>query len=113
MSPLYNGPEVLSSESDKSSLYAENFSKNSNLDDSSISLPDYLSRTDLKLHDFKILKEYVARIVLPRGEFHHWVEFAPVSGQTYFSVYMFNRGEMSTLPLFRPCLQDGRNSPRG
>ena len=31
--PLFNGPEVLSSASDKTKLFAENFSKNSNLDD--------------------------------------------------------------------------------
>ena len=37
--PLFNGPEVLSSGSDKAKLFAENFSKNSNLDDSGISLP--------------------------------------------------------------------------
>ena len=42
---------------------------------------------------------YVTRIVSPWGEFHPWVEFAPVSGQTYLSVYMFNRGEISPLPL--------------
>ena len=30
---LLNGPEVLSSASDKSKFFAENFSKNSNLDD--------------------------------------------------------------------------------
>ena len=36
---LFNGPEVLSSASDKAKLFAENFSKNSNLDDSGISLP--------------------------------------------------------------------------
>ena len=30
--PLFNGPEVLSSASDKAKLFAENFSKNSNLD---------------------------------------------------------------------------------
>ena len=29
--PLFNGPEVLSSTSDKAKLFAENFSKNSNL----------------------------------------------------------------------------------
>ena len=40
--PLFNGPEVLSSASDKTKLFAENFSKNSNLDDSGISLPVYL-----------------------------------------------------------------------
>ena len=35
--PLFNGPEVLSSASDKAKLFAENFSKNSNLGDSGIS----------------------------------------------------------------------------
>ena len=35
--PLFNGPEVLSSASDKAKLFAENFSMNSNLDDSGIS----------------------------------------------------------------------------
>ena len=37
--PLFNGLEVLSSASDKAKLFAENFSMNSNLDDSGISLP--------------------------------------------------------------------------
>ena len=37
--PLFNGPEVLPSAFDKAKLFAENFSKNSNLDDSGISLP--------------------------------------------------------------------------
>ena len=37
--PLFKGPEVLSSASDKAKLFAKNFSKNSNLDDSGISLP--------------------------------------------------------------------------
>ena len=32
--PLFNGPEVLSSASDKAKLFAKNFPKNSNLDDS-------------------------------------------------------------------------------
>ena len=36
---LFNSPEVLSSASDKAKLFARNFSKNSNLDDSRIHLP--------------------------------------------------------------------------
>ena len=48
--PLFNGPEVLSSASDKAKLFAENFSMNSNHDDSGISLPVFPSRTNLKLH---------------------------------------------------------------
>ena len=35
--PLFNGPEVLSSASDKAKMFAENFSLNSNLEDSGIS----------------------------------------------------------------------------
>ena len=37
--PLFNSPEVLPATSDKAKLFAGNFSKNSNLDDSGISLP--------------------------------------------------------------------------
>ena len=35
--PLFNGPEILSSASDKGKLFAKSFSKNSNLDVSVIS----------------------------------------------------------------------------
>ena len=35
--PLFNDPEVLPSALDKANLFAENFSKNSNFDDSVIS----------------------------------------------------------------------------
>ena len=52
--PLFNGPQVLPSASDKVKLFAKNFSKNSNLDDSDISLPVFPSRTNLKLHNISI-----------------------------------------------------------
>ena len=55
ISPLFNGPEVLPSASDKAKLFAKNFSKNSNLDDSGISLPVFPSTTNLKLHNISIL----------------------------------------------------------
>ena len=48
MPPLFNGPEVLSSASDKAT---KNISSNSNLDDSGISLPVFPFRTNLKLHN--------------------------------------------------------------
>ena len=44
-SPVFNSPEVFSPLSVKAELFAENFSKNSNLDGSGISLPVFLSRT--------------------------------------------------------------------
>ena len=42
---------MLSSASDKASFFTENFSKNSNPDDSGISLPIFPSRTNLELHN--------------------------------------------------------------
>ena len=50
MPPLFNGLEVLPSAFDKAKLFAKNFSKNSNLDDSGILLPVFHSRTNVKLH---------------------------------------------------------------
>ena len=47
MPPLFSGPEVFSSASDKTKLLAKNFSKNSNFDDSDISLPVFPFRTNL------------------------------------------------------------------
>ena len=51
MRPLFNGLVVLSSASDKAKLLAGNFSKNSNLDDSIISLLAFNSRTNPLLHN--------------------------------------------------------------
>ena len=61
--PLFNGPEVLSSANDKAKLFAKNFSKNSNLHDSGISLPAYPSRTNLKLHNISITPKMVKEVI--------------------------------------------------
>ena len=61
--PLFNGPEVLSSASDKARLFAKNFSNNSNLDDFGISLPVFPSRTNLKLHDISITPKIVKKVI--------------------------------------------------
>ena len=52
--PPFNGPEVLSSACDKAKLFPQNFSMNSNLDDSGIFLPVFPSRTNLKLHNISV-----------------------------------------------------------
>ena len=62
--PLFNGPEVLSSASDKAKLFAEKFSKNSNLDDSGISLPVFTSRTNLKLHNISVTPKMVKKVIM-------------------------------------------------
>ena len=57
--PLFNGPEFLSSASDKAKLFAENSAKNSNRDDSGISLPVFPSRTNSKLHNIFVTPKMV------------------------------------------------------
>ena len=52
--PLFSGPEVLFFASNLTKLFAENFSKRSNLDYSLISLPVFPSRTNLKLHNISV-----------------------------------------------------------
>ena len=62
VSPLFNGPEMLSSASDKAKLSAKKFSKNSNLDDSGTSLPVFLPRTNLKLHNISETPTIIKKI---------------------------------------------------
>ena len=61
--PVFNGPEKLSCASDKAKLFAKLFSKNSNLDDLGISLPVFLSRTNLKLHNISVTPRMVKKVI--------------------------------------------------
>ena len=54
---------MLPSVSDKPKLLAINFSKNSNLDDSSISLPISPSRTNLKLHNISVTLKLIKKVI--------------------------------------------------
>ena len=56
--------EVLPSTSDEAKLFAENFSKNTNVDDTGISLPVFPSRTDLKLHDIPVTPKMVKKVIM-------------------------------------------------
>ena len=60
----FNAPEVLSSASDKVKLFAKNVSKNSNLDDSGISLTVFPSRTNLKLHNIPVTPNMVKKFIM-------------------------------------------------
>ena len=55
---------MLSSASDKTKLFAENFSKNSNLNDSGISLPVFPCRTNLELHNISVTSKMVKKVVM-------------------------------------------------
>ena len=60
---LFNGLELLSSASDKAKFFAKNFSWNSNLDNSGISLPIFPSRSTLKLHNISITLKMVKKVM--------------------------------------------------
>ena len=61
---LFNSAEVLSSASDKTKVFVENFSKNSNLDDSDISLPVFPSRTNLKLDNISVTPKMFKKVLM-------------------------------------------------
>ena len=96
--PLFNGPEVLSSASDKAKLFAENFSLNSNLDDSGVP-----SRTNLKLHNISITPKMVRKVVMN-------LDLSKASGPDCIPVVVLKtcKPELSYIlaELFKKCLKE-------
>ena len=103
MPPLLNGLEVLSSASDKAKLFAENFSLNSNLDDSGVSLPVFPSRTNLKLHNISITPKMVRNVVMN-------LDLSKASGPDCIPVVVLKNcePELSYIlaELFNKCLKE-------
>ena len=64
ITPLFNGSEMFSFESDKAKLFTKNFSKNSNLDYSGISLPVFPFRTNMKQHNFSVIPKVVKKVII-------------------------------------------------
>ena len=68
--PLFNSPELWSSVSDKATLFAKNFSRNSNLDDSGVTLTVFPSRTYVKLNVSltpKLLEKVITNLDLSKA----------------------------------------------
>ena len=101
--PLFNGPEMLSSASDKATLFAEIFSLNSNLDDSGISLPIFLSRTNLKLLNISVTLKMVRKVIMNRN-------WSKASGPDCTAVVVLKNcePELSYIlaELFNKCLKE-------
>ena len=101
--PPFNGPELLSSASDKAKLFAENFSLNSNLDDSGVSLPVFPSRTNLKLHNISITPKMVRKVVIN-------LDLSKASGPDCIPVVVLKNGEPELsyilAELFNNCLKE-------
>ena len=62
--PLFNGLDVLSYASEKEKLFAENFSKNSNVVDSGISVPVFSSRNNLRQHNISVTPKMVEKVII-------------------------------------------------
>ena len=99
---LFNGPEVLSSASDKAKLFAENFSKNSNLDDLDIFLPVFPSRTNLKLHNISVTPKVVKKVIMN-------LDLSKTSGPDCLPVVVLRNCEWKLFyilaELFKKCLK--------
>ena len=100
--PLFNGPEMLSSASDKAILFSENFSVNSNLD-SGISLQEIPSRTNLKLHNISVTLKIVIKVVMN-------LDLSKASGPDCIPVVVLKNcePELSCIlaELFNKCLKE-------
>ena len=96
---LFNGPGVLSS----AKLFAENFSKNSNIDDSVISLPVFSSITNLKLHSISVTPKMVKKVIMNP-------DLSKASGPDWIPVVVLKKceSELSFIlaDLFSKCLKE-------
>ena len=94
---------MLSSASDKAKLLAKNLSKNSNLDDSGISLPVFSSRTNLKQHNISITPKLVKEVITN-------LDLSKASGPDCIPVVVVKNCEPELLSilaeLFNICLKE-------
>ena len=95
--------QVLSSASDKAKLFTENFSKNSNLDDSGISLPVFPCRTNLKLHNVSVTPKMVKKVITN-------LDLSKASGPDCILVVVLKNCELDlsyiVVELFNMCLKE-------
>ena len=94
---------MLSSASDKTKMFAENFSLNSNLDDSGVSLPLFPSRTYLKLYKISVTPKMVRKVVMN-------LDLSKASGPDCIPVVVLKtcEPELSYIlaELFNKCLKE-------
>ena len=103
MPPLFNGPEVFSSASDEAKLFVKNFSLNSNLDESGVSLPVFSSRANLKLHNISVTTKMNRTVVMN-------LDLSKASGSDCIPVVVLKNceSELSYIlaELFNKCLKE-------
>ena len=94
---------MLSSASDKEKLFPENFSKNSNLDDSGVSLLVFPPRTNLKLHGIFVTPKMVGKVIMN-------LDLSRASGTNCIRVVVLRNCEPEfsyiLAELFNKCLKE-------
>ena len=94
---------MLSSELDKAKSFADNYSKNANLDDSDISLPLFLFRTNMKLHNISLTHKMVKKVIMN-------LDLSKASGSDCIPVVVLKNcePELSFIlaELFNKCLKE-------
>ena len=84
-------------------MFAENFSQNSNLDDSGISLPVFPSKTNLKLHNISVTPKMVKKVIMN-------LDLSKASGPDCIPVVVLKNcePELSYIlaELFNKCLEE-------
>ena len=90
----FSDPEMLPSASDKAKSFAKNFSMNSDLDDSSLSLPVFPSRTNLKLQNISVTFKLVIKVITN-------VDFPKTSGPDCFPAVVLKKCEPEFLYIYR------------
>ena len=87
----------------KQNCLLRNFSKNSNLDDSGISLPVFPSRTNLKLHNISVTPKMVKKVIMN-------LDLSKASGPDCIPVVILNNCEPEPFSilteLFNKCLKE-------
>ena len=95
--------EFLSYASLKAKFFVENFFKNSNLEDSGISLPVFLSRTHLKLHNISVTPKVFKKVITTS------LDLSKVSGPSCIPVVVVKNCEPKLsyilVELFNKCLK--------
>ena len=87
----------------KQKIFAENFSLNSNLDESGVSLPVFPSRTNLKLHNISVTPKMVRKVVMN-------LDLSKASGPNCIPVVVLKNCELELsyilAELFNQCLEE-------
>ena len=98
-----NGLEVLTFASDKGKWFAENFSKNSNFDDSGISLPVFSFSTNLKLRNISVTPKVAKKVKAN-------LDLSTASGSDCIPIVVLNNCEPELsyilVELFNKCLKE-------